>query len=88
MTRQVLSLEVTRQRPVTQLVVLERDVAVGGEGTGEDADVAEDGLEGLVEDVCVRTATWRATVSKSSDGEKGSDGKRARDALEILYSKF
>jgi hypothetical protein len=51
-SRQMFTLEVTRQRPMAQLIVPKGDVAVSGEGTGEHGDVTEDGFEGFVEDVC------------------------------------
>lgn len=48
---QRLSLEVLLKRSLSHVVVLKRNVAVGGESTGKHGDVPKDGLEGLVEDV-------------------------------------
>ncbi|RDA85125.1 hypothetical protein CP532_1559 [Ophiocordyceps camponoti-leonardi (nom. inval.)] len=46
-----LALEILAQRPVTGLVVLQRVVAIGAQRPRQHRDIAEDGLERLVEDV-------------------------------------
>lgn len=81
---QRLSLEVLLERPFSHIVVLERDVAVGGEGSGEDGDVAEDGLEGLVKDVCFGEREQRL-AKREQDGGEGKREKR-KGVLDILYS--
>ena len=47
----LLAEEVLLQRAFAELVVLQRDVPVRGEGAGQDGDIPEERLEGLVEDV-------------------------------------
>ena len=47
----LLAKEILLQRAFAELVVLQRDVAVRGEGAGQDRDVPKERLEGLVEDV-------------------------------------
>ncbi|RDA92146.1 hypothetical protein CP533_5577 [Ophiocordyceps camponoti-saundersi (nom. inval.)] len=51
LTMKRLPLEILAQRPVTGLVVLQRVVAIGAQRPRQNGDVAEDGLERLVEDV-------------------------------------
>ena len=66
---QCFSLEVLLERSLAPRVILQSDVAVGGEGSRKHGDVAEDRFEGLVEDIC-----WRVKVSekpaRSADSEK------------------
>src|SRR5690242_14459406 len=50
-TEQIFTLTVTGKRSMAKLVVLERNVAISREGTGEDGDVANNTLGGLVENV-------------------------------------
>ena len=47
----LLAGEVLLKRTIPRLVVLESDEAIGGEGTGEDGDKSEGGLERLVQDI-------------------------------------
>lgn len=45
-----LALEVGGEGSLAERIVLQRNVAVGGEGTGEDGDVSKDRFEGFVQD--------------------------------------
>lgn len=49
---QSLTLEVFFQGPLAHRVILKRDVTIGRESAGQHSDVAKNGLERFVENVC------------------------------------